>query len=211
MGIDLSPIQPAWMPDNVRFAVDNFEDEWVSRENFFDLVHMRHTLHSVRDLPLLLERIYKHLKPGGYVEFQDMHHWPHCDDGTLTPETPYAVRDWFYYMEQGMRALGSDLHAILQLPEALRAAGFEDVRVVTMKCPMGPWPKDRRLRYAGLFLRMALEDGLRGLSHRPLGTGLGWKEVQIEMFLLEVRRAIHDNSIHSFWPLHVVYARRPER
>jgi SAM-dependent methyltransferase len=208
-GIDLSPIQPSFVPVNVRFAIDDFEDEWIFPDAHFDFVHMRHTLHSVRDTPTLLSRAFRHVKPGGYVEFQELYHWPHCDDGTMDPQTPYLVRDWLFAMQRGMHALGSDLHAILALPDQLRKAGFEDVHVVTIKCPMGPWARDRRLRLSGLFLRMALMDGLRGLSHRPLSTGLGWREVQIEVFLAEVRKAVMAPLPHTYWPYHFVYARKP--
>jgi len=29
LGLDLSPIQPHWIPSNVRFMVDDVEDEWI--------------------------------------------------------------------------------------------------------------------------------------------------------------------------------------
>lgn len=58
-GIDLSPIQPNYVPRNVFFNVDDFEDDWVFRENRFDFIHMRYTLHSVKDRATLMRRIYK--------------------------------------------------------------------------------------------------------------------------------------------------------
>ncbi len=41
IGLDLSPIQTPWVPPNLRFIVDDIEDEWVSGDDF-DLVHLRH-------------------------------------------------------------------------------------------------------------------------------------------------------------------------
>ena len=38
-GTDLSPIQPSWVPQNVRFEVDDVEDTWTYPENHFDLIH----------------------------------------------------------------------------------------------------------------------------------------------------------------------------
>jgi hypothetical protein len=119
------------------------------------------------------------------------------------------VRDWLSYITQGLRVLGSDTYAVLALPEQLRVAGFEDVRIAaTHKCPLGAWPRDRRLRFCGLFMRTAIMDGLRGISHRPL-TALGWTPLQIEMFLVDVRRAMMDEDVHAYFDLHVVYGRKP--
>ncbi|KAK4238335.1 Phosphoethanolamine N-methyltransferase [Achaetomium macrosporum] len=207
-GIDLSPIQPNFVPENVHFFVDDFEEEWVDPENKYDYIHLRHTLHSVRDPQLLLERVLRHLKPGGYFECAELHYSPQCDDDTLNPSTPYALRDWMNYVVAGMRVLGSDSHAILSLPEQMKAAGFTDVQRTTHKCPIGVWARDKRLRFCGLFLRTALMDGLRGTSRRPL-LALGWTQLQIEMFLVEVRKALMDGGVHSYLTLHVVHGRKP--
>jgi hypothetical protein len=58
-GIDLSPIQPNFVPENVHFFVDDFEEEWVDPENKYDYIHVRHTIHSVRDRMLFLQRILR--------------------------------------------------------------------------------------------------------------------------------------------------------
>jgi hypothetical protein len=55
-GIDLSPIQPTFVPENVHFFVDDFEEEWVDPENKYDFIHLRHTLHSVKDTKTLLDQ-----------------------------------------------------------------------------------------------------------------------------------------------------------
>jgi len=40
-GCDLSPIQPEWVPPNVKFLVDDAEDTWTWPDNHFDLVFCR--------------------------------------------------------------------------------------------------------------------------------------------------------------------------
>ncbi|KAK3945710.1 Phosphoethanolamine N-methyltransferase [Diplogelasinospora grovesii] len=207
-GIDLSPIQPNFVPENVHFFVDDFEEEWVDPENKYDFIHVRFTVYSIRDRKLFLQRALRHLKPGGYIEIQELHFFPHCDDQSMTPQTPYAFRDYMNYMEDGIRALGSDLHAILLMSDELKQVGFEDVTTTTHKCPIGLWPRDKRLRLCGLFLRTAIMDGLRGLSRRPL-TNLGWTQLQIEMFLVDVRKAVMDAKFHTYFPFHVLYGRKP--
>ncbi|RCI16246.1 hypothetical protein L249_2586 [Ophiocordyceps polyrhachis-furcata BCC 54312] len=51
-GMDLSPpIQPDWVPENVEFFVDDFEDDrgWGYAANSFDYIHVRHTTHSIKN------------------------------------------------------------------------------------------------------------------------------------------------------------------
>lgn len=111
-------------------------------------------------------------------------------------------------MVGGMSMYGSDLHAILTVSDAMEEAGFEDIQKTTHKCPIGVWPREKRLRFCGLFCRTILMDGLRGVSRRPL-TALGWTQLQIEMFLVEVRKSVMENSVHTYFPFYVVCGRKP--
>lgn len=60
-GMDLSPIQPDWVPENVLFVVDDIEHEagWTYPENSFDYIHIRHTCHSIKNRAELWSRVYK--------------------------------------------------------------------------------------------------------------------------------------------------------
>jgi len=60
IGIDLSPIQPNWVPPNVKFMVDDAEqEEWLFGSNTFDLVHARFVCMAIKNWPQLLERAYE--------------------------------------------------------------------------------------------------------------------------------------------------------
>lgn len=59
LGVDLSPIQPSWVPPNVRFMVDDVEAEWVHPPETLDYIHIRHMTSSIRDWPKLLEQAYR--------------------------------------------------------------------------------------------------------------------------------------------------------
>ena len=58
-GIDLSPIQPSWVPPNVKFMVEDAEAEWLFPDNSLDYIHIRHMTAAIRDWPALLSRAYK--------------------------------------------------------------------------------------------------------------------------------------------------------
>lgn len=53
LGIDLSPIQPEWVPANVHFVVDDAESDWIYPDNHFDYIHTRHTVMAIKDWPKL--------------------------------------------------------------------------------------------------------------------------------------------------------------
>lgn len=66
-GIDLTPIQPLWVPPNVEFLIDDCEQDWLARD--VDLVHFRFMVVILRDISGVLEHAYKYGPcPLSYVE-----------------------------------------------------------------------------------------------------------------------------------------------
>lgn len=59
LGVDLSPIQPSWVPPNVRFMVDDVESPWVHKPDLFDYVHGRHLSVAIKDTPKMLSEAYR--------------------------------------------------------------------------------------------------------------------------------------------------------
>ena len=59
-GVDLSPIQPSWGPPNVRFQVDDVEDPWVWKNDYFDLIFSRLMISgSIEKLENYLNEIFQ--------------------------------------------------------------------------------------------------------------------------------------------------------
>ena len=77
LGIDLSPIQPQWVPPNVRFIVDDAEAEWMFSEDSLDYVHIRHMTSAIKDWPALLSRAYRYLasSPGARRAARHREQW----------------------------------------------------------------------------------------------------------------------------------------
>lgn len=59
-GLDLSPIQPVWVPPNVKFLVDDVEDTWLNGDNF-DMVHMRNMVPILKSPVNLLKEVYAYV------------------------------------------------------------------------------------------------------------------------------------------------------
>ncbi|KAK5077439.1 hypothetical protein LTR24_009653 [Lithohypha guttulata] len=73
IGVDLSPIQPNWAPSNVKFQIDDVEDEWTWPENNFDLIYSRTMLvGGIKDYRKYFEQAFRHCAPDGYFECLEM-------------------------------------------------------------------------------------------------------------------------------------------
>jgi SAM-dependent methyltransferase len=162
IGVDLSPIQPEWVPPNVRFIVDDIASEWLNPDNYFDLVHARHMGAAIKDWDHVLASTYAQLKPGGWLEFCEFDYWPSCDDGTMTPNN--LQYRWHELVTEGMAKASVNLHIALELKGKVERAGFKNVTERIMKVPLGPWPKNPLLKNVGSYMGDVLYVGLQGMS-----------------------------------------------
>jgi len=81
-GTDLSPIQPAYVPPNCCFEIDDIEDEWAWTDKF-DYIHGRYITPFLKDVPKMLRNAYDNLNPGGWFEVMEGVMWFHAVDDTL--------------------------------------------------------------------------------------------------------------------------------
>ncbi|KAI0010898.1 S-adenosyl-L-methionine-dependent methyltransferase [Xylariaceae sp. FL0662B] len=210
LGIDLSPIQPDWVPPNVRFMVDDVESPWLHPKNHFDYIHSRHTIMAIKDWSKLLKTSYEHLKPGGWLELQEIHHFPMSSNSTMSEDHPVA--QYWRYVDAGLESLGvpfrfSDEGRIAEL---MRDCGFVNVTQKVFHVPIGTWPKNKTLKSVGLYWKTILLDGVQAIALGPMTRGLNWRREQVESFLISVRNGYHDSSCHLYMPLVCVYGQKPE-
>ncbi|KAF5644650.1 methyltransferase [Fusarium tjaetaba] len=212
LGIDLSPIQPTWLPPNVHFMVDDVESPWLHPQNHFDYVHSRHTVQGIKDWPQLFSNALQHIKPGGWMELQEIHHYPHhARTGDAVPPHEHPVAQYWTYINEGLAQLGVDFPAAAggKLATKMQAAGFVNVTERVFHVPLGTWPKNQVLKTVGLYWRTILTDGLQAIALGPMSRGMGWSREQIEVFLVDVRRAYSDHTSLLYMPMHIVYGQKP--
>jgi SAM-dependent methyltransferase len=58
LGVDLSPIQPLFVPPNVKFEVDDVEEPWTFAQNF-DFIYSRILTGSFKDWPRFFEQSFE--------------------------------------------------------------------------------------------------------------------------------------------------------
>jgi hypothetical protein len=149
----------------------------------------------------------RHIKPGGWIEFQEMHYWPQCDDDTMTPSYPFL--NYHEVVTEGLDALGIHFNAAREEAADLEKYGFTNVRHKILKVPLGTWPKNKTLKLIGLYLRTSVLLGLDGMSFGPLCRGLGWSKEQVDVYLVDIRKSIMDSSVHVHFPYHITCGQKP--
>ncbi|GME45651.1 putative tam domain methyltransferase protein [Neofusicoccum parvum] len=208
VGTDLSAIQPSWVQPNCKFEIDDAEANWTWPPDYFDFIHNRNFVCSIRDWPRLVEQCYRHTKPGGYVEFQEKHPLMLSDDGTLAPSSPLAL--WSTHFFAAGEKFGKSPTSPRHLKGWMEAAGFVDVREHALKLPVGPWARDQRLKKVGLFERVNMDEGIEALTLMLFTRALGWSVDEVQVFLAGVRREVKRKDVHAYYHFYVVYGKKPE-
>ncbi|KAK0620147.1 S-adenosyl-L-methionine-dependent methyltransferase [Immersiella caudata] len=204
-GIDLSLIQPDWSPPNVKFFVDDIEDEWVSGNNF-DLIHARHVFPLIKEPATLTRRAFEHLAPGGWLELQDLSHLVCCDDETMTLD--YPIAQLFDRITEAWGTFGADLRVGPKLEDMLRTAGFVNVETRAYKIPIGSWPHDTKGRELGLSFRVVIQMALSALCG-AIATVEGWSEEDRNVLTARCDEALEDNSVHAYMHCYFVVGQKP--
>ncbi|KAK1750492.1 S-adenosyl-L-methionine-dependent methyltransferase [Echria macrotheca] len=214
-GIDLfDPLKSAkGVPPNCAFGVANAEgsdEEWdsVVPPGSFDLIHTRMFLMILRDARTVVERIFRALRPGGRVEFQEKQDPYRSDDPSPEAQDTPLLRHARLRVEAAARC-GLDRAVARLIPMWMAEIGFEEIEAVEYKIPIGPWMEGEAMKIAGTKYLECLEWGTLGFSKTIFIKGLGWTEEQV---LGNVRGAVNDlgnGKVYS--PIMFITGRKPAR
>ncbi|KAM6504758.1 hypothetical protein FSOLCH5_015253 [Fusarium solani] len=208
IGTDLSPIQPAEVPPNVQFYVEDSTDDWTFSQKF-DYIHTRATAGCWSAFETqIAEQAFAALEPGGWFESQEMDCTPLCDDKTLDPEGPVVA--WSNDLIVASDKLQRPAILGANLKEIYERVGFVDVHQRILKMPINGWAKDPRLKEVGWMWVRNMLDGLSGFSYQLLNKAFERTSAQIEISLIDVRRDLTNPRIHAYMPVFVVWGRKPK-
>lgn len=90
------------------------------------------------------------------------------------------------------------------------AAGFIDVREMVFKVPVSAWARDPHLKELGKMSEENWRKGLGAFSMALFSRKLHWSKTEIEVFLINVRKAMADRNVHAYHRIYVVWGRKPK-
>ncbi|KAK1992847.1 S-adenosyl-L-methionine-dependent methyltransferase [Colletotrichum falcatum] len=207
LGNDLSAIQPDWVPPNVKFEIDDVESPWIYNQKF-DFIFSRYMNGALADWPTYIKRVYENLSPGGWAEFQDWSFLLSSDDGSI--EGSETLR-WSHLFLEAAKVYDRESQVGPKLEALVREnTGLVNVRHRPYKIPIGPWPKDPRLKDLGMCNLIEMLEGLEGFSFKLLCGALGWTKEEVYVLLAGVRKELKSTKLHAYLKFHVVYGQKPE-
>lgn len=71
IGVDLSPIQPKFVPPNIVFEINDLEETWTFNKPF-DFIMARMTVQFFAGPSRYCQQAFEHLNPGGWIECIDV-------------------------------------------------------------------------------------------------------------------------------------------
>lgn len=112
-------------------------------------------------------------------------------------------------MIEAGKKLGRPLNTCESAKEMMLAAGFIEVVEIPFMWPQNNWPKGKKSKELGLWAQENFTSGLEAMSLALFTRGLGWSYEEVMVFLTKVRNDVRDQTIHGYWPVYVVYGRKP--
>jgi hypothetical protein len=105
---------------------------------------------SIKNWPGLVQRIFDHLKPGGWAEFSDYDINLKSQDNTIPKD--YKPQEMLNFLNVACVKIGRPLGVGPKLKGMVEETGFTNVRHEIIPLPLGIWPKDQKLVSLRSFL-----------------------------------------------------------
>lgn len=210
IGTDITPIQPSWVPPNVKFELDDCNQEWTWPDNTFDFVNMRMLIGVIQDWSAIFKEAYRCCKPGGYVESMGTSCHFVSDDGSISPDS--ALAQWGKIWIEGGKAFGRtfDVYSEDVQRKGMEEAGFVEIEFKDMVIPVGVWHPDEDAAERGWWWKQTLEADLEGYLNYICHSLLGWKPEETKGYCAHVKREWNDPKNHGYVMARVAWGRKPE-
>ncbi|RDW82385.1 hypothetical protein BP6252_03497 [Coleophoma cylindrospora] len=210
IGTDLSPIQPGFVPPNVKFYVDDFESSWEFPEvGKFDYIHWRSLSGSTANWSKLYRRAYDNLRPGAWLEVQEYDAWIYADDDENLEKAPWTL-GWVTQLSKSSVDFGKPLNVGRFHKTWMEENGFVDVEERIVKVPLGPWAMGKQLKELGRYERWHMNISVEAHSMALYTRILNYTTEEANVVFAKVRNEFNDKSLHLYTVYRFIIGRRPD-
>ena len=144
-------------------------------------------------------RLYRHCKPGGFLEIQELDPALRSDDGT--DELSKYHHEYIELICKASKKYGKPVPAHTDFKKWLEEVGFVDVKEQFYKIPVSSWPKDKKFKEIGKYQCLNYTEGLEGISIGLFTRVLNWQPMEFSVFLARIRAELKDKNIHCYQKL----------
>ncbi|KAF9874167.1 UMTA protein [Colletotrichum karsti] len=217
LGTDISPVQPGWVPPNCSFQIDDAQQEWTFKTDFFDMIHARNLYGGIDDWQRLYDQAFTHLKPGGWFESQEFDICAGSEDPKIQADPDHVFKQWARLFWEAGDITGRTFRQAedkgpdeeIMMVKCMRNAGFVNIVHKKWKVPIGGWAKDQHLKQVGYYSGLFMDQSLDGWALKPLGEILGWSYEEILILVMHMRQALKDPKQMPYFNYHMVYGQKP--
>ncbi|KAK2047226.1 hypothetical protein LZ31DRAFT_611000 [Colletotrichum somersetense] len=201
IGVDISPIQPEWVPSNCKFQIDDFEQEWTWPVDHFELIHARNLEGCISDVPKFFEQAFAHTRPNGWIEIKEMD----IEFRSQSKELPgdHIFRRWYTSLIAAATRLDKEAEAARSgaITRAMAQAGYVDIIEKKWRIPIGGWSADPKLKHIGQCTLEFLDQSLEGFGLFLLKEVMGFTYEEVVVIMSEVRAAMRDRTNQTYYYL----------
>jgi hypothetical protein len=141
---------------------------------------------------------------GGYIE--------HTEHAPVSEEQASGLEERYIFGKAGIevgKRMGRTQELMYFMYDWMHDVGFQDIVEKRYQSPLGPWPKDPKLKELGVGARANADAGLEDWCLAPLMGVLGWSYEQVQAHIAKARQVMWDQRRHLWHEMRVVYDRKP--
>ncbi|KAL5359325.1 S-adenosyl-L-methionine-dependent methyltransferase [Aspergillus floccosus] len=206
VGADICAIQPGLHPSNCLFVTPfDFELPWLIGEHEWDVINLRMGCGSVVNWPMLYQRIFGHLRVGGWFQQLEINFEP-CYSSQSLEETPLKL--WYELLKTATEESKRKIeHSATETQKWLREAGFSDISHEQVMLPLNQWSPNICRRVSRRY-KAAFSDSIEPLCLAPFSRVFGWSQVEIQPLVMAAKREVLDQDRDVYHTLNLYRARK---
>lgn len=81
---------------------------------------------------------------------------------------------------------------------------------MSKQVPIGPWPKDARMKEIGRYQREHMAMGIEPYTLGFIGRVLGWSEAECRILIAKVINDVRNRALHLYIRFYFVHGKKPE-
>jgi hypothetical protein len=105
--------------------------------------------------------------------------------------------------------IGRTFEVMYHMHDWIRDVGFHDVVEKRYQWPLGPWPKDKKLKELGIWALAHVDAGLENWCMALLTRVYGWSYEQVQAHIAKARERLRNPKWHVWQEMRVVYGMKP--